>query len=515
MSSLLLERPGKWRWIAILATLSFMLFPVAQLLSSLQWTTGSMPFEVSFFRALLRSLKVAAGVVFVTWTVGTAAGTFFGLYAYRSRKILLSFLALPILVPSFIGALGLSNLRISVGLSDSTVLSGYWGSALCFAFSGIPLVTFVSLAALRILSPSQIQALRIHGGERLLVLGAIKSVAAISLVAAVFFGVLTLSDPGPGQILGFSGIAAEILISFSALYDFSLAAKQCLTLSVINLCIALPLVFWISKTLIYEILSKSSGEAAPRIETRASRIALFLNLAFVAICLGVPVAGMSAGLFRENHIAKIIEEVVRTIPNTLLYGTLAGLASTVFGGILALSMGRSVKLQKTLLPLLVAFLAFPSSLLALGFIQWLGLLPNFVDPVFRNRIFIGLAMGIKWVPLSTLFFLRSFGTSSRNWSLAAAVHGVSFSEYFFKILGPWLFPAALMAFFLSALFSTADVGFLLLLRPPGEDSLPISIFTIMANAPEALVSGLCLTYIGLAAILVIVLPKMFLRGARS
>ena len=55
-----------------------------------------------------------------------------------------------------------------------------------------------------------------------------------------------------------------------------------------------------------------------------------------------------------------------------------------------------------------------------------------------------------------------------------------------------------MAVLLVALLATADIGTVLLLHPPGEASLPLAIFTIMANAPESLVASLCLVYILIA-----------------
>jgi hypothetical protein len=54
---------------------------------------------------------------------------------------------------------------------------------------------------------------------------------------------------------------------------------------------------------------------------------------------------------------------------------------------------------------------------------------------------------------------------------------------------------------LVALLATADISTLLLLHPPGERSLPLAIFTVMANAPESLVASLCLVYVGAAAAL--------------
>jgi ABC-type spermidine/putrescine transport system permease subunit II len=64
---------------------------------------------------------------------------------------------------------------------------------------------------------------------------------------------------------------------------------------------------------------------------------------------------------------------------------------------------------------------------------------------------------------------------------------------------PLLLPAGAVAALLVALLATADVSTVLLLHPPGESSLPLSIFTVMANAPEALVAALCLVYVVVAA----------------
>ena len=60
---------------------------------------------------------------------------------------------------------------------------------------------------------------------------------------------------------------------------------------------------------------------------------------------------------------------------------------------------------------------------------------------------------------------------------------------------------AAVAILLVALLGTADISTLLLLHPPGEGSLPLAIFTVMANAPEALVASLCLIYVGGASAL--------------
>jgi hypothetical protein len=55
---------------------------------------------------------------------------------------------------------------------------------------------------------------------------------------------------------------------------------------------------------------------------------------------------------------------------------------------------------------------------------------------------------------------------------------------------------------LASLLASADVGSVLLLHPPGEASIPLAIFTVMANAPERTVAALCLVYLVAASLAV-------------
>ena len=89
-----------------------------------------------------------------------------------------------------------------------------------------------------------------------------------------------------------------------------------------------------------------------------------------------------------------------------------------------------------------------------------------------------------------------------EWALVAGIHGVPLLKYIFRVVLPHLAPAGIAAFFLVALLSAADLTTVLLLQPPGQSSLPLSIFTIMANARESLVASLCVTYFALAMAMV-------------
>ena len=95
-----------------------------------------------------------------------------------------------------------------------------------------------------------------------------------------------------------------------------------------------------------------------------------------------------------------------------------------------------------------------------------------------------------------------------SWSDAARVHRVPRWRFLLRVAVPWLSRWAWPAAGIAALLATAEVGTVLLLHPPGRGTLPLAIFTIMANAPEALVAMLCLLYIALAAAIALVLQRL-------
>ena len=124
--------------------------------------------------------------------------------------------------------------------------------------------------------------------------------------------------------------------------------------------------------------------------------------------------------------------------------------------------------------------------------------PAWSDIILRSRLTVCLVLGLRFFPVAAVLVLRAWNSVSSSWTLAAAVAGVPLRRYASRVLLPVLAPGLAMACVLVALLATADVGTVLLLHPPGHASLPLTVFTIMANAPEARVASLCLLYVVLA-----------------
>lgn len=499
-----LERPGKWRVVGLATGLLLALAPPLALLVTLEGTaqaSSSTVFTTAFAEALLRSLSVGAVVALLSVAVGLPTGVVAGLYDFPRRRLLLALLALPLLVPSFIAAIGLSMLRIGLGLPGDGLLSGFSGTVLAFTTFGVPLTLFITLASVRGLSRGQVDAARLAGGERHLVGCVARGVLPAAALTSILAGVLTLSDPGPGQILGYARAASEILVSFASQYDYALAARQCAVLAGAVFVLGLPVALLLAPGLATGLLARDVTPAPLAHMKCMKLLGPRWLLALLLFILVMPLVGFTQPLLEGFPIERAMQEVERTIGNTVCYAVAASLMATALGLALAVCAGRDGKLRLTLLVGLLLLFALPPSLGALGSIRLAGGSPTQLDPILRGPFTVSLALALRFFPLAAVFAMRSLGTTSSSWANAAAIHGVSLPTYARRVLAPWMAGATLPAALLIAFLATADVSTVLLLHPPGKGSLPLAIFTVMANAPESLVGALCLAYVGGAAVL--------------
>ncbi len=500
LSPLLLERWTWWRPVAVGMVLVLAATPDVPLVWNATSTLDQTSIITSAFRAsLVNAVQVAFLAVFTALLIGLPLGVLAGLYSFPLRKLLLVLHVTPLLLPSHLLAIAWSSLAIRLGLSN--LLSGITGCVLVFASIGVSIVVLATLASCNSLSQSQIDAARASGGEGTAIKHVARHAFYPAVVAATLSGILSLSDPGPGQIFGLPVAASEILTSFAVFFDFGRAGKQCLILSGLTLCAVAPVLVVALRPLANEILTKQMRPMRREWRSRPSRLVAFLMIAVVGGQLVFPMIGLILPVLPGAQIGRAWDEVLRTYRDTIVYAIGAGLTATLLGVVLACCAGRSERLRRSSLALALALLALPPSMAALGVISIAGSSPEWTDPLLRSRLTVSLTLGIRFFPIGALLALRSFASIPANWSLAAAVHGISFWRYAWKILIPYLAPALLTSILAVALLGASDIVLTLLLHPPGASSLPLSIFTIMANAPESIVATLCLVYVVGAAVL--------------
>lgn len=436
--------------------------------------------DTQFWAALGRSLLVGGGVASVSLALGWPLGVRVALTTFPGRSALLALLALPLLLPSFLVAIGLSMLWPGLG--------GAFAVMWVFACLGVPLVTFAALAATLTLARGQTDAARLAGGERHLFRLALRAAFPLAGLAAALAGALTLVDPGPGQIFGWPGAASELLTSFAARYDRALATQQAVALAAVAALLAWPLAWKLAPEVAAGLFARDVNRPSL---VRATTTATWVFGAASLFTL-LPLAGLLKPLLAQPWpVTRAWSEVTRTGADTLLYAALAAGIAVAVAFALAWSAGGSPARRRILVAVALALLALPPALPALWLIPWSG------------RVTLGAALALRGLPLAILLALRAVGSMPPSWSDAARVHRVPRTVYLARVAAPWCARWAWPAAALAALLATAEVGTVLLLHPPGHGSLPLAVFTIMANAPEALVAMLCLLYVTLALVLAI------------
>ncbi|MCP4407975.1 MAG: hypothetical protein GY807_09510 [Gammaproteobacteria bacterium] len=236
-----------------------------------------------FGSALGNSVLVALAVCAVAFLIGLPAGVLAAFYEFPGRKTLLAFSTLPLLVPSVLWAIGWSSLIARFGPAATDFFSGIRGCIIVFSATTFPLVLLMSYAACIALSGSQVDAARLAGGERSVFRYATRYATTPALLAAGLGGVLTLSDPGPGQILGLRTAASEIMTGFSALYDFSLAAQQCVALTVMVLLFAVPLAYLAGPRIASSMLARQTRGLRRVRQNKMAGLALATLILFVLL----------------------------------------------------------------------------------------------------------------------------------------------------------------------------------------------------------------------------------------
>jgi|GEM_PF-2268176 len=490
------ERTRFWQWAFAAGLLSLPIAPVLPLVVNVFRGESTIAVWSGAFRdAIVSSLFLGVGVAAVSLLLGLPLGLLAALYRFPGRSPLVLVQALPLLLPSFLPCIGWSNLAAADRLSWLPAPSGFAGCLFVFGLQAVPLSFFATWAACRNLTASQIDAARTHGGERTVLTQTARACVPVVVLAASLAGILTLSDPGAPLILGCRSVAVEIRTSFSALYNFNLAGRQCLVLAGLVLVLTLPMLIVGLPSLATAMLARQTRPAVPYPHRVLSWVAMLGLVSFMTLGMVIPALGLCLPALENPMLGRATEKVGSTIGSTFFYTGGAALVAISLALCVALVTAGDARLRLFVLTVLLMLLAFPPALAALGVTSVATDAPPFFDWITRSRLTVALILGLRFFPVATVAMMRAVGSLAPSWTDAALVHGVSRARRFSRVVVPALMPGITVGLLLVMVLSAADITTTHLLQPPGKPSLPVAIFTVMANSPQGLVASLCLVYL--------------------
>jgi iron(III) transport system permease protein len=223
----------------------------------------------------------------------------------------------------------------------------------------------------------------------------------------------------------------------------------------------------------------------------------------LGLCL--PLLGLCLPALSNPMLGRAAREVRRTLLDTFVYSGGAAIVAVVLATVLTLAVGRQWRLRLVVLGSLLGLFALPPALAALGVVRTATRLPAAADWLTRGSLTVALVLGLRFLPIATLGMMRAVGSLSPSLADAARLHGVSPPSFVCRVVLPMLKPALVTAAVLVMVLATADITTVLLVQPPGHSTLPVAIFTVMANSPEGLVASLCLLHVvGVVLIMAVV-----------
>ena len=162
-------------------------FPPSSL--SLQWFHRFFG-DPQWERSLLMSLVIGAIACGVSTTIGFLAAYAFLRVEFLAKKLLLSLMLVPIIVPSIITAIAMYYAAGKLGLIGSYLWLG-----LCHAVIALPIVLLILLAALHAVDPNLERAALGLGGSRLRVFcRVVLPIALPGIMSAMLFAFLASFD---------------------------------------------------------------------------------------------------------------------------------------------------------------------------------------------------------------------------------------------------------------------------------------------------------------------------------
>jgi iron(III) transport system permease protein len=512
--------------LAIALFAAFCLLPIAQpLLTSMgsaNVAIGLVSLDARQQALLWNTALLGIGTAALASCIGAPLGLALARVPIRGKALLRVALAVPVLLPPYIVALAWTYLGGSRGPIASVLgrdLLSEWTYSLPAAVLALSLVLYpLSMLA------TEAATRRIDGGlEEAALLFApagtilrritIPLAAPGILAAALVIFVLSVSEFGVPGLLRVRVYTTEVFTAFAAFYDSMRAMSLAIPLLGLCLVVAVVAVALAGERL---VAVQRAGAAQPMLLERWQRPAEATAISVVAIAVGIPLVVLLREASGAESPTAILEGSERAIANSLLFATIG--ATAVVGLAVWLGYARArarTRLGRVADTLFVVVFAVPSTIVGVGLIG-LWNRPGFLGAVYGTDVMFVLGYLARFVPVAALLIAAATRFIPMSHEEAAAVSGAGWLSTMTRIVFPQIRLGVLAAWVIVFVLAFGELGTSVLIAPAGEATLPIRIYTIIANTPPWHVAALALLQTAVMLVPVTLLAiAVALRSARA
>jgi iron(III) transport system permease protein len=440
-------------------------------------------------RALLfNTTALGIGTALLATLIGAPLGLALARVAMPSKPFWRIALSAPVLVPPYVMGLAWVLLTRSAGAESTYSLPG---AIVVLGLVFYPLSMLATEIAARQVEPRlEEAALLVAAPGRVVRRITLPLVAPAVVAAALVIFVLAVSEFGVPGLLRLPVFTTEVFTAFSALYDFSRATILALPLLGLSVVVAAVASVLVGQRLI--ATRRGPSGALPLAFEGWTAVASIAAVCVLTLALAIPLTALIREALGVESFSAVVRGSSEAIRNSL---TLAAFGATVVT-LLAIWLGyvRARMRQRFSFlvdVLFVVLFAVPSTVVGVGLIGvWnrAGVLGD----VYGTQAMLVLAYLARFVPVAALGLAAAIGYVPTSHEEAAAVGGAGWWRTMIRIVLPQITLALLATWLVVFILAFGELGASILVAPPGDATLPIRIYTTIANTPPAYVAALAL-----------------------
>jgi len=506
-------RPTPWLTGGLAIALAAGALPLVPLAVSAARDVPALAVELASPRAavlLLHTILLAGLVALISGVIGTGLGVLIGKTDLPLRMPLAGVLTFPLFLPPYVLALGWFSVLGSDGLLAAALgpgaafrfFFGLGGAVLVLTTAYTPIAAHLVRIALRSIDPTLEEAARLSFRWPRVVwridLPLVRPAVGLAILLAF---ILVVGELGVPAYVRYPVFSTEVFTQFAAFLNIRAAVAMSLPLALLVLA-----GLGVERYLLRDRVRFSS--AARAITTATIPLGTWrapagaLAWAYAGITVILPLVGLVVRAGGGATYAAALAGAGASLIRTVWMAAAAATTMVILGLLVGYLVERHRRSRHDALDtLLLLLFAAPGTVLGVGLI------------LFWNRPGLAWVYGsaliivVGWIghftPLAARVAGIGLGSLAPGVEEAARLAGVRWERVLFRVLVPLCRPALAGAWFLAFVFCLRDLDLAVTIYPPGAETLPVRVYTLMANSSEAVTAALSLVMVGLTAVVLV------------
>jgi iron(III) transport system permease protein len=314
-------------------------------------------------------------------------------------------------------------------------------------------------------------------------------IAPSTMAAALLIFVLAVSEFGVPGLLRVRVYTTEVFTAFAALYDVGTAIALTVPLLILCTCVAVLAVLLVGDRVIGRRALKGRH---PELFERWRRPLEGFAVVVLSSALGLPLMVLAKEAVGVGSPSRVFIGSGGAIANSLVLSVLGATLVVCVAVWLGYSRARAQRgVGRFTDVVYVVLFAVPSTVVGVGLIG-LWNRPGLLGSVYGTHAMLLIAYLARFVPLAALVLSASARYVSASQEEAAAASGAGWARTMSRIVLPQMRSGIAVAWMIVFVMAFGELGVSILIAPPGDATLPIRIYTMIANAPSSQVAAFAL-----------------------